>query len=84
MNAEYIPVDSTDELTVAGGRRADRVRMLGEYRVTNAPLSRFEIERREKLRGGTQAGAWVPRTLDNIGDLVPVPEQELDTSLLHA
>ena len=83
MNAEYIPVDSTDELSVAGGRRADRVRMVGEYRPTNMPLSRFEIERREKLHGGTHAGAWVPRTLENIGDLTPVPEEEPAAISLH-
>ena len=76
MKAEYVPVDSTDELTVAGGRDADRVRMISEYRPTNMALSRFEIEMRARLGGRNKPGQWVPRTPENIGDLIPVPEQE--------
>ena len=75
MKAEYIPVDSTDELTVAGGRQADRVRIISEYRPTNMALSRSEIEIRARLRGRKNPGQWVPRTPENIGDLIPIPEQ---------
>jgi hypothetical protein len=70
-------VDSTDELTVAGGRNADRVRILSEYRPTNMALSRSEIEMRAKMGGPNQPGKWVPRTMHNIGDLIPLPEQEI-------
>lgn len=70
-------VDSTDELTVAGGRKADRVRILSEYRPTNMALSRSEIEMRVKMGGPNQLGKWVPRTMHNIGDLIPLPEQEI-------
>ena len=81
MKAEYVPVDSTDELTVAGGRYADRVRIISEYRPTNMALSRFEIETRARLGGPDRPGRWVPRTIENIGELTPLPEQESD--LVH-
>jgi hypothetical protein len=74
---EDMAVDSTDELTVAGGRNADRVRILSEYRPTNMALSRSEIEMRAKMGGPNQPGKWVPRTMHNIGDLIPLPEQEI-------
>ena len=75
MKPEYIPVDSTDEPTVEGGRHADRVRIVGDYRPTNMPLSRFEIEMRERLGGQNRPGEWVPRTTENIRDLTPLPEE---------
>jgi hypothetical protein len=80
---ENLPVDRTDELTVAGGRLADRVRTIGEYRETNMSLSRFEIEWRERLHGPRVASGWVPRTTENIGDLEPLPEEEPDAILVH-
>ncbi|HTS48951.1 MAG TPA: hypothetical protein VMH05_13465 [Bryobacteraceae bacterium] len=75
MKYDYIPVDSTDELDVAGGREADRVRMVGEYRPSNMPLSRFEMEMRAGLGGRSRPGEWVPRTMENIGELTPLPEE---------
>jgi hypothetical protein len=72
---DYIPVDSTDELDVAGGRQADRVRTVGEYRPSNMALSRFEMEMRAKLGGHNRTGEWVPRTIKNIGELTPLPEE---------
>lgn len=83
MKDENLCVDRTDELTVAGGWRADRVRTVGEYRETNMPLSRFEIEWRDRLRGPAEPGGWVPRTTGNIGDLTPLPEQEPGAILVH-
>jgi len=80
---ENLPVDRTDELTVAGGRLADRVRTVGEYRETNMPLSRFEIEWREMLHGPRVTDGWVPRTTENIGDLTPLAEKEPDEILTH-
>ena len=73
MKDENIPVNNTDELTEEGGRKADRVRTLGEYSPTNMPLSAHEIELRNRL--GEQ---WVPRTLENIDDLTPVAEDETE------
>ncbi len=83
MKDENLSVDSTDELTVAGGWRADRVRTVGEYRQTNMPLSRFEIEWRERLHGPRQPDGWVPRTTENIGGLTPLPEEEPGAILVH-
>ncbi|HEX6896756.1 MAG TPA: hypothetical protein VF146_15855 [Bryobacteraceae bacterium] len=73
MRDENIPVNNTDELTEEGGRGADRVRTLGEYRSTNMPLSAHEIELRNRL-----GQKWVPRTLENIGDLTPVADDETE------
>ena len=84
MKADYIPVDSTDELMVEGGRAADRVRMVGEYRSSNMALSRNEIEMRARLGGGNQPGTWVPRTLENIGDLTPLPEEDPSAIEVHS
>lgn len=83
MRDENLIVDRTDELTVAGGQLADRVRTVGEYRETNMPLSRFEIEWRERLHGPRQPDGWVPRTTENIGDLTPLPEEEPDAILVR-
>lgn len=84
MKDENLPVDSTDELLAEGGRRADRVRIVGEYRETNMPLSRFEIDWRERLQGPRQPDGWIPRTPENIGDLTPLPEEEPDAILVHS
>jgi hypothetical protein len=68
MRDESIPVSSTDELAVAGGRAGDRVRRLGEYKATNTPLSAAEIEQRKHLPH-RRKGDWSPRTLENIADI---------------
>ena len=73
MTSELIAVSSTDELTV-GGRKADRVRELGEFKPTNAPLSAWEIEHRQRDQ-------WPPHTIDNIGELAPVADQAPVTDL---
>ena len=77
MKDEKLPVNSTDELEVEGGRSADRVRILGEYSETNMPLSSYEIELRKHLAGRQHYGwDWIPRNAETIRDLTPVPEEE--------
>lgn len=46
---------------------------LSEYKPTNVPLSRCEIEQ-DVARDGEHKG-WAPRTGENIGDMVPLPEK---------
>ena len=84
MKADYIPVDSTDELMVEGGRAADHVRMVGDYRPSNMALSRNEIEMRARLGGPEERGKWVPRTLENIGDLIPLAEEDPSAIDVHS
>ncbi|MBZ5608214.1 MAG: hypothetical protein LAP38_08155 [Acidobacteriia bacterium] len=71
MKDENVPVSSTDELTVAGGRLADRVRHLGEYKPTNTPLSAVEIALRKHLGEARHVEDWTPRTRETIRDLTP-------------
>ena len=73
---EKIAVSSTDELTVAGGAAADRVRKLGEFSKTNAPLSAATDFRYREMGKKKPAQGWVPRTTQNIGELTPIPESE--------
>ncbi len=65
----YVPVSSTDELTIDGDEAADRVRKVGEFKPTNTPLSALEVE--ERMKHG-----WPPHTTDAIHDMVPVPERD--------
>jgi hypothetical protein len=51
----------------------DRPRKLSEYKPTNLPLSADEIAR-DEARDTAHEG-WAPRTTENIGDLVPLPER---------
>jgi hypothetical protein len=51
----------------------DRLRKLSEYRPTNVPLSKAEIEQ-DEARDTAHTG-WAPRTPENIGDMVPLPEK---------
>jgi len=46
---------------------------LSEYKPTNVPLSKSEIEQDEAI--DTEQEGWAPRTCENIGDLVPLPEK---------
>jgi hypothetical protein len=55
----------------------DRPRKLSEYKPTNLPLSKAEIEHdeaRNQANDSVQEG-WAPRTTENIGDMQPLPEQ---------
>jgi hypothetical protein len=65
--AEEIPVSSTDELVTTGDSERDRLRKYGEYWPSNAPLS--AVEERKRIHG------WVRRTIQNIEDLQPLPEE---------
>jgi hypothetical protein len=73
MKDENVPIDSTDALTVAGGKLADRVRMLGDYKPTNTPLSAAEIARRKRLDQITHGKIWTPPEM--LSDVVPIPDQ---------
>lgn len=64
---EYVPVSSTDELTI--DEAADRIRKFGEFKTTNTPLSALEVE--ERMRHG-----WPPHSTDAIHDMVPIPEHD--------
>ncbi len=64
-----IPVSDTDELTIAGGRKADQTRRLSDFKPTNAPLSAAEIEHRKKDR-------WPPHTTDDVDEMIPLPEED--------
>jgi hypothetical protein len=52
---------------------ANEPRTLGEYKRTNVPLSRVEIEQ-DQARD-TEHEGWAPRTTENIGDMRPLPEK---------
>jgi hypothetical protein len=51
----------------------DRPRNLGDYKSTNMPLSKSEIKNDEDR--DTEHQGWAPRTLENIGDMRPLPEK---------
>jgi hypothetical protein len=51
----------------------DVPRRLSEYKPSNVPLSEAEIAQNEARDPG-HAG-WGPRTTENIGDMVPLPEK---------
>jgi hypothetical protein len=65
-------VSTTDDLFGSDSRRRIEPRFLGDFRPTNVPLSRFEIEM-DEARDVSHRG-WAPRTLANIGELTPIPE----------
>jgi hypothetical protein len=46
---------------------------LSDYKSTNMPLSASEIEHDEARDTGHTG--WAPRTTENIGDMVPLPEK---------
>ncbi len=50
----------------------DQPRNLGDYKSTNMPLSKSEIQH-DEARAEHQG--WAPRTLENIGDMRPLPEK---------
>lgn len=74
MDDEDIPISNTDELDVAGGRKADHVRTLGDFKATNTPLSWAEIERRKQLARKTDGIEWTPGTAETIEEMAPIPE----------
>lgn len=54
-------------------RDHDAPRRISQYKPTNMPLSKFEIEQ-DEARDTAHKG-WAPRTPQNIGDMVPLPEK---------
>jgi hypothetical protein len=72
-----LPVSSTDELSITGEAVGDRPRKLGEFKSTNSPLSASDIEHGQaRLDQQKQHPNWVPRTVENIDELAPIPEDE--------
>ena len=69
---EAVVVNVVDEISDVAHAH-DEPRTVGEYKPTNMPLSKFEIEQDEAKDTAHQG--WAPRTPENIGDLTPLPEQ---------
>jgi hypothetical protein len=65
MDEEDVIVSINDE--------SDEPRKLSEYKPTNVPLSKVQIEQ-DETRDSEHEG-WAPRTTENIGDMVPRPEK---------
>jgi hypothetical protein len=72
MEQEDVTVTAVDDVSDVAHEH-DRLRKLGEYKPTNMPLSKFEIEQDEAK--DTEHKGWAPRTAQNIGDLTPLPEK---------
>ncbi len=54
-------------------QEAVTARNLSDYKATNMPLSASEIEH-DEVRDTAHEG-WAPRTTENIGDMLPLPEK---------
>lgn len=74
MDLEDVVVNNIDEISDVAHAH-DQQRRVSEYRPTNMPLSKFEIEQ-DEIKDRAHKG-WAPRTPENIGDLTPLPEQPL-------
>jgi hypothetical protein len=69
---EDVTVTIIDDLS-AVAHTHDRLRKLSDYKPTNMPLSRSEIDQ-DEVKDTAHEG-WGPRTTENIGDMVPLPER---------
>jgi hypothetical protein len=69
---EDVSVSTFDDLSEVAHTH-DRERKLSEYKPTNMPLSASEIAQDEAK--DTEHLGWAPRTLENIGDMKPLPER---------
>jgi hypothetical protein len=69
---ENVTVSTVDDVSDVAHSK-DRPRKLSEYKPTNLPLSKSEIELDEAK--DTAHEGWAPRTTENIGDLAPLPER---------
>jgi hypothetical protein len=67
-------VSTTDDLLGSNLRRRLEPRFFSDFKPTNTPLSRFEIEKDEAK--DVEHKGWAPRTLENIGELTPIPETQ--------
>ena len=72
MEQEDVTVNISDDISSVAHDR-DEPRKLSEYKPTNVPLSKSEIEQDEAR--DTEHEGWGPRTTENIGDMVPLPEK---------
>lgn len=63
-----------EDVSVTINDASDQVRKLSEYKPTNLPLSADEIAQDEAM--DTAHKGWAPRTTENIGDMVPLPERD--------
>ena len=71
MAEEDITVSTFDDLSDVAHDH-DVQRKLSDYKPTNLPLSKSQIEQ-DEARDTAQEG-WAPRTTENIGDMTPLPE----------
>ncbi|MGP0073941.1 MAG: hypothetical protein ACLPWF_18665 [Bryobacteraceae bacterium] len=62
-----------EDVVVSINDESDEARKLSEYKPTNVPLSKDEIEQDEAR--DSQHEGWAPRTTENIGDMTPLPEK---------
>jgi len=72
MKQEAVTVTIVDDVSDVAHSQ-DRPRNLGDYKATNMPLSASEIEH-DEVRDTAHEG-WAPRTTENIGDMIPLPER---------
>lgn len=62
-----------EDVIVTINDESNEARKLSEYKPTNVPLSRSEIEQDEAK--DKEHEGWAPRSIENIGDMVPLPEK---------
>jgi hypothetical protein len=62
-----------EDVLVSIDDESNEPRKLSEYKPTNLPLSKAEIEQDEAR--DTEHEGWAPRTTENIGDMTPLPEK---------
>jgi hypothetical protein len=74
MDQEIVTVTTVDDLSDVAHSK-DRPRNLSDYKSTNMPLSASEIEQ-DETRDTAHEG-WAPRTTENIGDMIPLPEKPM-------
>ena len=72
MAEEDITVNNIDDLSDVADAHDER-RKLSDYKPTNVPLSKAEIEH-DEARDTAHEG-WAPRPTENIGDMTPLPER---------
>ena len=70
-----------DELSGDRAARTRRSRKLGEFKPTNAPLSKADLDHRRDAAEKEQNQEWVPRATENIDELTPVPDGPVEKRL---
>jgi hypothetical protein len=69
---EDVTVSMFDDLSDVAHTHGEP-RKLSEYKPTNLPLSKSQIDQ-DEARDTAHEG-WAPRTTENIGDMTPIPEK---------